>query len=261
MTQEFETIQVDDRGSVIIATINRPKALNALNATVLNELETLLDSLASNSSVRALVLTGAGKSFVAGADIAAMANMNPDEAEKFSGLGHRVFSKLESLKFPVVAAVNGFALGGGCELALACDIIYASTKAKFGQPEVNLGLIPGFGGCVRLPRKVGPGAASEWIFSGEIYGAQKALEIGLVQAIFEPEGFLEEVLKRVETITTRSPLAIKVAKGVIQKGLDLTHEEACTLEQSSFGTIFSSEDMREGTRAFLEKRSPEFKGS
>ena len=143
------------------------------------ELEKLVDSLSSSSLVRVLVLTGAGKSFVAGADIAAMANMTPDEAENFFRLGTVSFSKLESLKFPVVAAVNGFALGGGCELALACDMIYASTKAKFGQPEVNLGLIPGFGGCVRLPRKVGAGAASEWIFSGDIYGAQKALEIGL----------------------------------------------------------------------------------
>jgi enoyl-CoA hydratase len=261
MNLELETILVEDRGNVLIATINRPKALNALNAMVLSDLESLVDAVAKQSELRVLILTGSGKSFVAGADIAAMAEMNPDEAKSFSELGHRVFSKLEKLDIPVVAAVNGFALGGGCELALSCDVVYASTKAKFGQPEVNLGLIPGFGGCVRLPRKVGVGAACEWIFSGEIYNAQKAQHIGLVQEIFEPDTLLEEVTKRALTMASRSPLAIRVAKQVIQEGLDLEHQGACTLEQSSFGTIFSSEDMREGTRAFLEKRSPEFKGS
>ena len=261
MNLELDTILVENRDTFLIATVNRPKALNALNAQVLSDLEKLADAVAQDKSLRALILTGSGKAFVAGADIAAMAEMNPDEAKSFSAMGHRVFSKIEKLTIPVIAAVNGFALGGGCELALSCDIVYASSKAKFGQPEVNLGLIPGFGGCVRLPRKVGAGAASEWIFSGDIYGAEKALEIGLIQAVFEPEALLEEVIKRAETIAARSPLAIQVAKKVIQEGADLSQSEACTLEQSSFGTIFASDDMREGTRAFLEKRSPAFKGS
>ena len=261
MNLELETILTEQHDSIVTATINRPKALNALNAQVLSDLEKLADTVAGDKTLRALILTGAGKAFVAGADIAAMAEMDAKQAEEFSALGHRVFAKLEQLPIPVLAAVNGFALGGGCELALACDVIYASTKAKFGQPEVNLGLIPGFGGCVRLPRKVGAGAASEWIFSGDIYNADTAASIGLVQKLFEPEALLEEVRKRAKTMSARSPLAIKIAKKVIQQGLDLTQSDACTLEQSSFGTIFSSEDMREGTRAFLEKRSPEFKGS
>ena len=261
MNLELETVLIEKVDNVVTATINRPKALNALNAQVLSDLERLADAVASDKTLRALILTGSGKAFVAGADIAAMADMDATQAEEFSALGHRVFAKLEQLPIPVIAAVNGFALGGGCELALACDVIYASTKAKFGQPEVNLGLIPGFGGCVRLPRKVGAGAASEWIFSGDIYNAETASSIGLVQGLFEPDALMEEVQRRAKTMASRSPLAIRIAKKVIRDGLDLQQSDACTLEQSSFGTIFSSEDMREGTRAFLEKRSPEFKGS
>lgn len=261
MTLELDTILTERDGSILVATINRPKALNALNEAVLNDLETLADQVAKDTELRCLVLTGAGKAFVAGADIAAMADMSAEAAENFSKAGHRVFRKLEALNIPVVAAVNGFALGGGCELALACDVIFASTKAKFGQPEVNLGLIPGFGGCVRLPRKVGLGAASEWIFSGDIYSASQAETIGLVQRICEPEELLATAKAFGTTVASRGPIAVKVAKQVMQKGLDMSLDDACTLEQSSFGTIFNSEDVREGTRAFVEKRSPEFKGS
>ncbi|MBT6177109.1 MAG: hypothetical protein HOI23_07655 [Deltaproteobacteria bacterium] len=253
-------LEIDN--GVATVTINRPKALNAINSAVLAELDAVLDHLTKDESLRCMVLTGAGeKSFVAGADISEMADMDPAQAEEFSAKGHGIFEKIEHLPVPVLAAVNGFCLGGGCELALACDIIYASEKAKFGQPEVKLGLIPGFGGAVRLPRKVGLAAATEWILTGDIYRANEAHRIGLVHAVIEGAELLAHVQKVAATIASRAPVAVRRAKKVMVEGLQSTQTEAAKLEQGSFGVLFATEDMREGTQAFLQKREPNFKGS
>ena len=257
----LETVDVKLDAGIATVSINRPKALNAINSQVLDDLDAAFDGL-SQQSVACVILTGAGeKSFVAGADIAQMADMSPEAAEAFSKKGHGIFEKIEHFQAPVLAAVNGFALGGGCELALTCDIIYASSRAKFGQPEVKLGLIPGFGGAVRLPRKVGLAAASEWVLTGNIYSAADAKEIGLVHSVHEPEELMAHVQKIAKAIAARAPLAVQRAKKVMLEGLDMAHAGAAELEQSSFGHLFSTDDMREGTKAFLDKREPEFKGS
>ena len=257
----LETVSVSLDEGVATVAINRPKALNAINSQVLDDLAAAFEGL-HQEEVACVVLTGAGeKAFVAGADIAQMADMSADAAESFSAKGHGIFEAIEHFPAPVLAAVNGFALGGGCELALACDIIYASSRAKFGQPEVKLGLIPGFGGAVRLPRKVGLAAASEWVLTGDIYSAADAKEIGLVRSIHEPADLMPHVLKVAKTIAARAPIAVQRAKKVMLEGLDLSYADAAKLEQSSFGKLFSTDDMREGTQAFLEKREPDFKGS
>lgn len=256
---EYLRCNVDD--GVAEVTIDRPKALNALNRTVLQELYGVLQELATNPGVRCVILTGKGeRAFVAGADIAEMAALGADEASQFSALGHDVFSALERLPAPVLAAVNGFALGGGCELALACDVIYASEKSKFGQPEVKLGLIPGFGGTVRLPRKVGLAVASEWIFTGDIYGADEAQAVGLVRRIFPSDALLPEVRKIAQRIAQRAPLAVSAARRAMLEGLGREPGSAAKLEQGLFGELFETQDMREGTRAFMEKREPKFEG-
>ena len=258
----LSVVVLEKDNGVATVTINRPKALNAINSTVLAELDAVLDHLGADESLRCMILTGSGdKSFVAGADISEMADMGPEAAEAFSAKGHGIFEKIEHLPVPVLAAVNGFCLGGGCELALACDIIYASSKAKFGQPEVKLGLIPGFGGAVRLPRKVGLAAATEWILTGDIYRADEAQRIGLVHAVLEGPDLLAHVQKVAATIASRAPVAVRRAKKVMVEGLQSTQAEAAKLEQGSFGVLFSTDDMREGTQAFLEKREPNFKGS
>lgn len=249
------------RGAVTQITLSRPKALNALNRQMLTELDRVLRELASTEVPRCLILTGDGeKAFVAGADIAQMSGLGAVEAEAFAAFGQQVFARLEHFPAPVLAAVNGFALGGGCELALACDIIYAATTAKFGQPEVKLGLIPGFGGSVRLPRKIGLAAASEWIFTGEIYSAEVAKELGLVREICSPDTLLARVHEIAAVIASRAPMAVRAAKRVMVQGLATDPTTAATLEHMSFGQLFHSGDMREGTRAFLEKRAPSFKG-
>lgn len=258
----LSAVSLEQIGGIATVTVNRPKALNAINSSVLQDLDTIFEHLSKDEALRCVILTGAGeKSFVAGADISEMADMSPEAAETFSAQGHQIFEKIEHLQVPVLAAVNGFCLGGGCELALACDIIYASDRAKFGQPEVKLGLIPGFGGAVRLPRKVGLAAATEWILTGDIYGAQEALQIGLVKTIVEGPKLLDHVRKIAETIASRAPVAVRRAKKVMVEGLQSTQAAAAKLEQESFGVLFATEDMREGTQAFLEKRAPQFKGS
>ena len=258
----LSVLNLENESGIATITINRPKALNAINSQVLAELDTVLDALTADESLRCVILTGAGdKSFVAGADISEMADMGPEAAEAFSAKGHGIFEKIEHLPVPVLAAVNGFCLGGGCELALACDVIYASDRAKFGQPEVKLGLIPGFGGAVRLPRKVGLAAATEWILTGDIYRADEAQRIGLVKTIVEGPELLNHVRKIAETIATRAPIAVRRAKKVMVEGLQSSQAEAAKLEQGSFGVLFATADMREGTQAFLEKREPSFKGN
>lgn len=257
----FETLLVEDRGPVRVVTINRPKALNALNAQVVGELTELVEETAISDSVRGLVLTGAGdKAFVAGADIKAMSDMNPGEALGFAGQGHALGEELGAIGIPVIAAVNGFALGGGCELALACDFIYASSKARFGQPEVKLGVIPGFGGTQRMLRRVGMARALELCMTGEMIGADEALRIGLVNKVFEPEALLDAAVKTAETIASMGPLAIAKVKEVIHEGANKSLDDANLQEQTAFASLFATTDQTEGMAAFMEKRTANFKG-
>ncbi|MEE8409079.1 MAG: enoyl-CoA hydratase-related protein [Myxococcota bacterium] len=259
--KSLESVQVETAERVAEVTLHRPKALNAINKQMLAELTFALDELRKIESLACVILTGHGdKAFVAGADIAEMSDMSVGEAVQFARLGHQLLNDLETFPVPVLAAVNGFALGGGCELALACDIIFASENAKFGQPEVKLGLIPGFGGCVRLPRKVGLSAAAEWIFTGEIYPAQAAKEIGLVRELLPKDELMPRVREVAKQIAKRAPLAVRAAKRVMIEGLMTNPGAAAAIEQLSFSLLFNTKDMREGTRAFIEKRDPEFTG-
>jgi enoyl-CoA hydratase len=248
------------RESVALLTIDRPDALNALNPEVLAAFDGALRGVEENPDVRALVVTGAGRAFVAGADIAAMTKMTPLEAESFSSDAHSIFERLENLPIPTIAAVNGFALGGGCELALSCDWILASSKARIGQPETKLGLIPGFGGTSRLVRRVGLAHAKELIFVAEPITADEAARIGLVNRVCEPETLMETALASGQAISERGPVAIRIAKRVMQQGQDADVRTAHALEQQAFGLVFASEDRVEGTSAFVEKREPLFKG-
>lgn len=259
--KEFNTILFTVDEKVAVITINRPKSLNALNTEVLNELSEAIGLIEKDSSIRAAVLTGAGeKAFVAGADIAEMQNKNVLEARAFSSLGNEVFSKLENLKIPVIAAVNGFALGGGCELAMACDIRIAGHKAKFGQPEISLGVMPGFGGSQRLPRLVGIGVAKEILFSGEMINAERAYEIGLVNRIVDGTEVVAEAIKLAQKIASSSPLGVNFTKKAVNEGINLDLERAVSLEAELFGLLFSTKDQKEGMAAFLEKRKAVFKG-
>jgi enoyl-CoA hydratase len=225
------------------------------------ELYGAVGELSADEQVKVIVVTGSGeKAFVAGADIKEMSELSVQEARAFSELGHRVCTALEEIQQPVIAAVNGFALGGGCELALACDLIYASSRARFGQPEVNLGVIPGFGGTQRLCRRVGVGKGRELIYTGDMVKAPDAQAIGLVNDVFEPEELMEKVLERAETIASKGPLAVAQAKRVIYQGYDLPLGSSLELERQMFAGLFDSEDQKEGMAAFAEKRKPEFKG-
>ena len=253
-------VELTRDGAVSVLTINRPDKLNALSQEVLGDLSAAVEELSRDDDTRAAVITGTGKAFVAGADIAAMRDMDEAQARGFGALGHGVFSTIEHLRIPVIAAVNGFALGGGCELALACDFIYASTKAKFGQPEVNLGIIPGFGGTQRLPRRVGVAMARELIYSGKMINADEALRIGLANALFEPDALLEAATKTAAEIATKGPLAIAASKRLIRDGVDIPLPQANKLERDAFGEGFGTADQTEGMTAFLEKRAPDFKG-
>ncbi|MBM4385061.1 MAG: enoyl-CoA hydratase/isomerase family protein [Deltaproteobacteria bacterium] len=249
------------RGAALLLTLNRPDALNALSSALLTDLAARLDEVARDGSARALVITGAGRAFAAGADIAQMRTMTPQQGEAFSRLGHDTFAKLEALAIPTIAAVNGFALGGGCELALACDWIYASKKARLGQPEVNLGLIPGFGGTSRLVRRVGPAWAKELILTGEPIDADTALRIGLANRVYDDaEPLLAAALATAETIAKKGPVAVASAKRVMQEGQDADVRVAHALEQVGFGSIFATEDRLEGMDAFLGKRTASFSG-
>jgi enoyl-CoA hydratase len=251
-------IRSERRGPVELLTLDRPKALNALDRATLEELLDCCERIGSDTSVRAVVLTGEGRAFAAGADIAEMRGLDAQQAEAFSRLGHAAMDALESLAAPTIAAVNGYALGGGCELACACDWIYASEKARFGQPEVNLGLIPGFGGTGRLVRRVGSAWAKELVLGGEPIDAKTALRIGLVNRLFEPDVLLESALDAAEKIAGKGPLAIAAAKRVILQGQDADSRTAHALEQAAFGLISAGGERAEGMDAFLEKRDPSF---
>jgi len=259
--QSYTHLLVEDRGAARILTINRPKALNALNAAVLDDLIQAVEVAAADDSVGGLVLTGAGpKSFIAGADIAAMSSMGPEEAMVFAGRGHAFGEMLSSLGKPVIAAVNGFALGGGCEMALACDFIYAAERARFGQPEVKLGVIPGFGGTQRLLRRVGAAMALELCMRGHMIGADEALRIGLVNRVLPQEEVVDAAVAAVQEIAGWGPLAVAKAKEMIHRGADLPLPEANQREVEAFASLFGSEDQGEGMAAFIAKRKAEFKG-
>ncbi len=261
----MSTVLCEREGAVAVITLNRPDKLNALNAELLGELDALLASLAAASGPEAVscaILTGAGeKAFAAGADIAAMLPMSTEQGRAFSEMGHRVCSRLEKAPFPVLAAVNGFALGGGCELALACDFIYASDKAKLGQPEVNLGIIPGFGGTQRLARRVGIGRARELCYTGDTVNAEEALRIGLVNVVVPHAELLTKARDTAAKIASKGRLALAQCKRVLYTGADVPLEVANALETQSFAMLFGTEDRAEGMKAFLEKRKAAFTGS
>jgi enoyl-CoA hydratase len=258
MTWENLRIEISDGAAVV--TINRPKALNALNEELLRELHGAFATLSGNDAVQAIILTGSGeKAFVAGADIAAMEPLSALEARRFARLGHEVMRSIESCPKPVIAAVNGFALGGGCELALACDIRIASENARFGQPEVNLGIIPGFGGTQRLARLVGKGVALELILSGEMIDAAEARRIGLVNRVVPGDELLGAARALAEKIIAKGPNAVSLAKEAVVTGLELDLDRACRFEAELFGLCFSSQEQKEGMQAFLEKRPARFR--
>ena len=260
-SKALEFVKVDIAERIAEITLVRPKALNALNRQMLQELSHALEELRRIESLTCLIITGEGdKAFVAGADIREMSDMTPAQAAEFARTGHAVYAAIEEFPVPVLAAVNGFALGGGCELALACDVVFASENAKFGLPEVKLGLIPGFGGCVRLPRKVGLSAASEWIFTGEIFNAATAKEIGLVRHVLPQAELMPQVRTTARLIAQRAPLAVRAAKSAMVEGLRTQPSVAAAIEQLAFAHLFTLKDTREGTKAFLEKRDPQFTG-
>ncbi len=258
---EYTNIIVQVEEGVATITFNRPKAMNALNTDLITEFSDALDTIAENEDIRVLVLTGAGeKSFVAGGDISELATFNAFEAKIFSEKGHAVINKIQVLPIPVIAAVNGFALGGGNEIALACDFIYASEKAKFGLPEINLGLIPGFGGTQRLPRLIGSNMAKEMIFTGKLISADEAKEIGLVNMTCAPAALMAEAYKTARAIVSKGKVSLRAAKQAINSGLDVDLQSGCNIEINAFALCMVSEDAKEGTTAFLEKRKTNFKG-
>lgn len=255
-------IQVAQENMVAVVTVDRPERLNALNTQSLQELLESFERLARDSSVRAIIVTGAGdRAFIAGADIAEMKDKGPSEALAFARLGQVVCSAIEAAPQPVIAAINGYALGGGCEIALACDIRLASETAVLGQPEVTLGVPPGWGGTQRLPRVIGPGLARELIYTGRRVGAQEALRIGLVNAVYPPGELLERARALAADIVRNAPVAVRLSKEAIRRGLDVDLETGLALEAQAFALAFSTADQREGMSAFLEKRSPEFRGA
>lgn len=256
----YQYLLIEQRGAVKIMTIHRPEALNALNGELLSELDVAMSEAAAEPETRVIVLTGEGKSFVAGADIAEMAGMDAAAGKVFGEMGSEVFRRIELLNKPVIAAVNGFALGGGCELAMACDLRIASSKAKFGQPEVGLGITPGFSGTQRLSRLVGLGKAKEMIYTGEPITAADALVCGLINAVCEPEALLETAVALAEKIASKAPVAIRYAKEAIQKGVDMDMDSGIALEANLFGLCFATADQKEGMQAFLNKRPADFQG-
>jgi enoyl-CoA hydratase len=259
MEKEFVRCQIEE--GIAIVTIDNQPALNALSGPVLSQLDETFTALAKNQEVKGVIITGGGeKSFVAGADISEFLKVTGDTAVEFMTRGQRIFNKIEAFDRPVIAAVNGFALGGGNEIALCCDIRIAAENAIFGQPEVNLGIIPGYGGTQRLPRLVGPGKAKEVIFADERINAQEALRIGLVDRIVPKGQAVEEAKKLLKKIMTKGPLAIKMAKKAINEGLKMSLREGLDLEAECNGVCFSSGDKDEGAKAFLEKRPANFKG-
>jgi len=255
MDYEILKLTVDEH--IATVTISRPQALNALNTRFFLEMDAMIKQVSGMPEIRVMIITGEGKAFVAGADIAEMVDMTPEQGIAFSRTGQNTFRSLERMEIPVIAAVNGFALGGGLELAMGCDFRIASNKAKFGQPEVNLGMIPGYAGTQRLPRLTSLGDALFLLMSGEMIASDEALRIGLVQKVVEPEQLLDETMRIARIIASKGPLAVKKVKYVTRMGRMMNFDEGCRLEAEFFGTQFKAEG-EEGMRAFLEKRLPKF---
>jgi enoyl-CoA hydratase len=255
----YDTLSCDTAHGIATIKINRPTALNALNSIVLQELHDILDYVEDDDGIRAAIITGEGKAFVAGADIGAMTGQDVISSRSFTVLGHGVMDKIERMEKIVVAAVNGFALGGGLELALACDIRFASEKAKFGLPEVGLGIIPGFGGTQRLPRLIGEGNAKYLIYSADIIGAAEAFQIGLVQRVFPPEKLMTETEEYLKKVLSNAPVAVRLAKVAVTRGANMDKRSAIDFEGEVLATALASEDRIEGFAAFREKRPPKFK--
>lgn len=254
----YQTIRYEKNGNIGIATINRPEALNALNSTVVSELEALITEVEQDKTLGAFILTGEGRSFVAGADIGEQCPMDLTAGRAWGRRGSALFRRIEKLEIPTIAAVNGFALGGGCEIAMSCDIILASEKAKFGQPEVGLGITPGFSGTQRLPRRVGASKAKELIFSGKVIKADEAKEIGLVNAVYAPEELLNGAMEMAKSFAKNAPIAVKYAKVCIDRGMQMDIDNGIALENELFAMCFATADQTEGMTAFLEKRPATF---
>lgn len=256
---DFRNLVFEKRGNIALVKFNRPKALNALNSEVLDELDKVIDYINEKEDIYVSVFTGEGKAFIAGADISEMTTFNAEEGRNFGMLGQKIFRKLELMNKPAIAAVNGFALGGGCEFAMSCDIRIASEKAKFGQPEVNLGITPGFAGTQRLPRLVGMAKAKELIFTGDMIEAKEAERIGLANKVVEHDKLIDEAMSMAEKICGKAQLAVRYSKAAINKGYDVDLDSGNEIEATFFGLCFATEDQKEGMKAFLEKRKPEFK--
>ena len=257
----YENLLLEKEGALAILYVNRPKALNALNKDTLLEMKDAITSIKDDPEFDVLIVTGAGdKSFVAGADIAFMQSLTAVEAREFGALGQEVFRMIEAMEKPSIAAVNGFALGGGCELAMCCDFRIASSKAKFGQPEVGLGITPGFGGTQRLPRLVGSGMARQMLYTADVINASEALRIGLVNNVVAPEELMDVVKGIAGRIISKGKLAVRFSKVAANEGLQTDIDRAMTIEADLFGLCFSTEDQKEGMGAFIEKRSPKFTG-
>ena len=253
-----QTVRFEKKDNIALVTIDRPEALNALNSTVIAELEQVVTELENDGTVRAMILTGEGRSFVAGADIGEQYPLDLDGGRRWGQRGSALFRRMEKLEFPTIAAVNGFALGGGCELAMSCDIILASEKAKFGQPEVGLGITPGFSGTQRLPRRVGVAKAKELIFSGRMVKADEAERIGLVNAVYAPEALLGGAMEMARSFAKNAPIAVKYAKACIDRGMQTDIDSGIACENELFAMCFATADQKEGMGAFLEKRTAEF---
>ena len=259
---EYKNIIFQIKEQIATITFNRPKVLNALNEVSLKEFSHAIDEVALDEDIRVLILTGAGdKSFVAGADITEFLKFNALKAKIFSEMGHGIVSKLQELPIPVIGAVNGFALGGGCEVVIACDFIYASENAMFGLPEINLGIIPGFGGTQRLSRLVGKNRAKEMIFTGKMISAAEAHAMGLVNKVCVQDQLMDEVLKVARIIVSKGKVSLRAAKQAINTGMNVDLKTGCRIEIDAFAICLASPDAKEGTKAFLEKRAADFKGS
>jgi enoyl-CoA hydratase len=255
---DYQSIIFAVGAGIATITFNRPEKLNALTPEMLGEFAAAVEQVARNPEVRVLVLTGAGRAFIAGADVSEFLGFDALAAREFAAGAHRIGFRLEELEIPVLAAVNGFALGGGLELAMACDFIYAADTARFGQPEINLGIIPGFGGSQRLPRLVGKGVAKELCLTGRMLDAAEARSLGLVARVFPAANLMEETLKVARSLAAKGRVALRAAKQAIDRGFDLDLRNACALEVDAFALCFASPDAHEGARAFLEKRQPRF---
>ena len=259
--KEYDNLLFANNAGVGVITLHRPKALNALSSALLAELNHLLDAIAQDKSIKTVIITGAGdKAFVAGADIAEMQPLSAMEGRDWGTFGQMVFNKLENLSQPVIAAVNGFALGGGCELVMACDIRIASEKAKFGQPEVTLGITPGFGGTQRLPRLIGKGRAKELLFTGDIIDAAEAYRLGLVNTVTTPEELMNTAMALAQKIMSRAEVAVKLCKAAVNAGLNMDLESGIAYEAEVFSLCFATGDQKEGMNAFMEKRKAVFMG-